>query len=77
MPDITNVILALRLAASLTKEVSHLVEVAQREGRDISDEELEQLRARSQGALDEWLDQTGAVRSTENAGDPEPGHSDG
>lgn len=77
MADITNIILALRLAASLTKEVSNLVEVAQREGRDISDEELDQLRARSQGALDDWLDEVGGERTPESAGEPEPGQPDG
>lgn len=77
MADITNIILALRLAASLTKEVSHLVETAQREGRDISDEELDQLRARSQGALDDWLEEVDGERTPESAGEPEPGQPGG
>lgn len=55
MADISNIILALRLASSLTSEVSRLVETAQREGRDITDEELDAARAKSQASLDEWL----------------------
>lgn len=54
MTDVTNIILAIRLVSSLTREVSNLVQMAQDEGRDITDDELRDLRAKSESALADW-----------------------
>lgn len=63
MTDVTNYIRVLGLIVSVTRELSGfisesrgLIETAKNEGRDISDDELRDLREKSRSALDRWLD---------------------
>lgn len=43
--------------AGVVREWHELIEQARAEGRDISDEELRDLRQRSKSALDRWIDE--------------------
>lgn len=62
MSDVTNIIRAVGLILTLSeqfagvvREWNGVIRQARREGRDITDDELRDLRQRSRSALDRWL----------------------